>query len=288
MNKEKAFTPLEIAKVKSEHKENKSLTGFTLIELLVVISIIGLLASIVLVGMEGAKDKADITKILSYSSQVNRVLGAYVAAGYDFNDGTAKDISGNNNNGFLYGPVSTTSVSGLGNALYFDGSNDYVDVPNSASLNPEKITMTAWVKPSSFASYGNIISKRPTTSNQYILRFYSTTGRIQGYVYAGGNWRACTTIASIVAPINEWSFIVHTYGGKKGKVYINGGEGCYYTYTGKIAVGTSPLRIGAYSSASERFRGVIDEVHIYGDSLLFSEIQKLYVEGAVKHGLVLK
>ena len=69
-------------------------------------------------------------------------------------------------------------------SLSFDGVDDYVTIPNDSSLNPEKITLEAWVYPTSFNYYGNIIDKR-LSGDQYILRFYSTTEKIQGLIHDG-------------------------------------------------------------------------------------------------------
>lgn len=60
-------------------KSKKLKRGFTLIELLVVITIIGILASVVLVSFPGATRKANDSRIVSAISQA-RVVMAYINA----------------------------------------------------------------------------------------------------------------------------------------------------------------------------------------------------------------
>ena len=61
-------------KQKKPKKNNK---GFTLIELLVVISIIGLFSSIVLAGLQNARQRAQNTKIVAEINQLKTALELY-------------------------------------------------------------------------------------------------------------------------------------------------------------------------------------------------------------------
>ena len=65
-------------------KQNKNKKGFTIIELLVVISIIGLLATISVVVLNGARRKSRDTKRISDIRQINTALEMYYNDRYSY------------------------------------------------------------------------------------------------------------------------------------------------------------------------------------------------------------
>src|SRR5262245_18641157 len=72
---------------------------------------------------------------------------------------TPADATSNRNDGKLTnGPTWASGY--IGGALSFDGVNDYVEVPNSASLGiTTDITLAAWVKRAALGDYGGIVAK---------------------------------------------------------------------------------------------------------------------------------
>jgi prepilin-type N-terminal cleavage/methylation domain-containing protein len=131
--------------------------AFTLIELLVVIAIIGVLASIVLVNLSGAQEKARIAKTLQWTGTAHRSLGGSLVGHWNFNDpdNRYKDISGRNNHGSCTScPTAVEGVSGAGSsALSFNGNN-FLRLPN---INPNNaITVSAWVKSASNSGYSAV------------------------------------------------------------------------------------------------------------------------------------
>src|SRR5580658_758360 len=90
---------------------NKKQKGFTLIELLVVISIIGLLASIILVALDGARLKARDAKRISDITEIQTALELY------YNDnGQYPNICGASSSG-QYAPQWPTFQSALSSYL---------------------------------------------------------------------------------------------------------------------------------------------------------------------------
>src|SRR3989344_8078451 len=105
-----------------------------------------------------------LTSIISVlsSSAVASAPGIVAEYGIDENSGTViNDSSGNNNNGTAQnGPA--WSAGKYGSALNFDGIDDSVNIPNSPSLNPTNISVSAWINPTASTADGVIVNKGPS------------------------------------------------------------------------------------------------------------------------------
>jgi len=201
---------------------------------------------------------------------------------------TVYDSTENNNDGTLILAGSATSsawVSGkYGGALSFDGVDDYVDCGTGASLNPIKITVEAWVRPTYWSGDDQgIISKgRVGIDRQYYLN--ANNGTPQMMVTNSG----VTSIAAVgnTITLGQWSHVVGTVDGSQITVYVNGVAGTPVAFSYDIyTAGTRNLLIGKKDAggAANFFNGLIDDVRIYNYARSASQIQQDYNAGLGAH-----
>lgn len=206
----------------------------------------------------------------------------------------AKDSSGNGNNGTLTNMATapSTSTSGWSNfgkfnkALNFDGSNDYISVANSSSLNlTGTMAFSAWVYATAIpsgSSYAFIGKKSDGSNHQYALLLdgpdCSSTSKFTFVIWVGGIPKAvCATNTTPQA--NTWYYVVGTYDGSYLRIYINGKLDNTIAQTGSIGTGTGTFKIGTNIS-DLYWPGKIDEVKIYGSALTAEEIKTDYNRSA--------
>jgi hypothetical protein len=197
-----------------------------------------------------------------------------LVAAYAFNEAsgtTTADISGNNNTGTLTNGPTRTAAGKFGAALSFDGVNDHVLIPNSASLTlSTAMTLEAWVNPSVTLGGWKAILQKETDA--YLLVASSDQNRPAGGGTLNGT---CCPVAYATTGLlpNTWTHVAVTYTGTQLSMYINGALASSTPATGPILTTTTPLRIGGNSYAAEFFPGLIDEVRIYNRALTQAEIQ---------------
>jgi len=189
-------------------------------------------------------------------------------------DGTA-DVSDNDNWGTFNGGVKP--VAGIsGQALSFDGVDDYVDCGDIAATEGiGALTIEAWFYANSFGTNDGIVGKRQSgvddswgvmTGTGNVIQFRTWTSA--GAVLMSSNTALLT---------NTWHHIVAIYDGVDMRIYRNGVlDSTPSAQTGNIIAGDSSVWIGAYYDIGNTFDGLIDEVRIYNRALSADEIQQHY------------
>ncbi|MBI2076618.1 MAG: LamG domain-containing protein, partial [Candidatus Aenigmarchaeota archaeon] len=192
---------------------------------------------------------------------------------FDGTDGrTIKDESGNNNHGTFVGetfndgtlspacpncPQLTTGK--YGNALSFDGVNDYVDIGNVIPTLTEG-TVEAWVKRIALTgTYQMVISDSGSqlelTWSVNTLQFYVNNVGVQV-----GN-----------SDLTNWQHLVGTFSqtGNFQRLYVNGVLAASGLYPGDA---TAASRTIGSRGGSLPFTGSIDEVRVYSRALSAAEV----------------
>jgi hypothetical protein len=179
---------------------------------------------------------------------------------------TVGDASGQNNTGTALNTTWTTGRYGRG--LAFNGSNSWVTVNDSASLNlVNRLTLEAWVFPTVNAGWRTIMLKELDE----IYGLYSSS--------AAGPWVGMNTgtyqelASSTLLPVNTWSHVAATWDGATQRLYVNGVQVASRAAAGTLLTTSNPLRIGGNANWGEYFAGTIDEVRVYNRALSAAEIQ---------------
>jgi hypothetical protein len=168
-----------------------------------------------------------------------------------------EDSTGNNNDATSHGSMTTSDqVSAkTDGGLDFDGSNDYLEAPDTSSLaiTGNQITLSAWVNhetgahTSPYFAYGiHLLSgNRPRV---WITTSSYTSGR---YIQS-----------SVTIPFGSWSYVTGVYTGSNLYIYVNGVQRGSISATGTITNFAYPLRIGTNGGPGEWYESMMDEVRI--------------------------
>lgn len=222
---------------------------------------------------------------------MNLGLRAY----YPFN-GNANDVSGNNNNPVTNTATLTADHNGNPNSAYhFDGIDNYMQIPNSPTLNISGNTMTlcAWVKPMGFyvgPCHGNSILMKGLSDGMpgnYLLRyddnFYTGGANCQNIppdadhenFYGTGIWCPQPGYAPYIQQ-NQWYSLVATYDGTTARLYINCELSVSYTTNIPDFINNYDLFLGRMGNPlySYWLNADLDEVRIYDRVLNTDEINE--------------
>jgi hypothetical protein len=233
-------------------------------------------------GNEGSQSLQ--TSATTQTSNTNPGLVGY----WKFDEGTGtitSDSSGNGNDAMLINGPNWVAGK-YGNALSFDGVDDYVQKTSPSSLDwTGGFTISSWIFPHMWDStyrafFSNLDAGSPWN------------GIMMGIVFDAGYRRLWVFSHDYflfpnqnIGNVNEWTHVAITYDSSAAqlKYYVNG-----------VLMGTvnsmrqpndtsQPIKIGAYYNNGAFFDGFIDEVRVYNKTLSSQEISDIYMNARCAH-----
>lgn len=207
------------------------------------------------------------------------LVGHWTFDGEDMDNGV-EDRSGNGNIGTINGQSSTTTEPGrIGQALDFDGSDDYVQIPDSSSLDlSSSFSVAMWVKTSSSAN--TILLEKSNNNSNYLMHMSASN--------PGGPIFGITGSDSVdsVTDINDnnWHHVVGVFDDPNNllAIYIDGILDNSVSEGATLSANSQSLLIGSRSGIGS-FPGSLDDVRIYDRALSADEVERLYQLGATTH-----
>ena len=256
---------------------------------------------------QGAIDEVRVWNVARTQTQIQNSMYSELVgnesnllAYYNFNQGTASgsnsgvttltDVTGNGHNATLSNFALTGSTSNWinstwmqppGNGLYFDGSNDFMNVPSRTSPFTGNADHTI-----EFI----VLYKGGQTGDRWLLwygalagdqieviGYNGETGKIKDHHVSTGNDITATTAALVP---NRWTHVALVYTGSSRTmaVYINGTFVENFNYVSNLAIpANSQLQLGTYASYADGVNFschmVLDEVRIWNVARTQSQIQ---------------
>lgn len=210
-------------------------------------------------------------------SAVSRLLMKRLLAHWAMN-GDVADSAGDADGTLMGEPVFVAGVNETtGQALQFDGVDDYVDLPDGFAEFPAGLTISVWANPSAAGSWARFIDlgNGASSDNIYLSRS-SNTAALAFNVYTGSTGAAVTAANALV--LNEWQMLVATLDEAGNVVLYRNGRP---VQTGTLPLPRTVVRtsnfIGDSNWADDAFyAGLIDDLQIYNYAISEDEVADLY------------
>ena len=186
---------------------------------------------------------------------------------------TAKDYSGNGNNGTLTNMDPATDwVAGKNNgALDFDGSNDRISTSALTGKYSGLVSISAWVYHNSTSDWDDIVAG---SCGDLLFGFNSNT------ISFGGQCNSPFGPVSYSATLEGgWHHVAGVYNGSTAKIYLDGNAVQSLNRSGSFT--PSALGIGSTPTGGEYFNGKLDDVRIYNYALSAEQVKQIMNDGAV-------
>lgn len=196
--------------------------------------------------------------------------------------GTREDAHGSNH--LAQSGGVGVAAGRLGSAADFDGSDDYLEINDNASLSAGDIdlTLACWVYFDSVSGVRDIAGKWSSGGfGEYWLDLDSS-GRLRwrGGDTGGSHWSVSATTFGAVTT-GTWYFVVgwHDAAANEVGISVNGTTSDTASWSAGAGDNERPFRVGAQHGAANPLDGRVDAVAFWKRKLSASEITQLYNSG---------
>jgi len=207
-------------------------------------------------------------------------------------DGNANDIAGTNH-GILQGGATANAAGMSGSAFSLDGTNRYVQIPDSPLLKPTNLTVMCWVRFASLNSPGNT----PNLGQQYIifkqnsrnsafegfdLSKYRTSADVFAFRATSASGQELELLSVTTISTNIWYHIAGVRGPNFLQLYVNGQLAAQTNVSFPQDYGTAPMLFGSSGESfyDRKLAGSLDEAALYNRALSAGEISAEYAAAA--------
>ncbi len=188
-------------------------------------------------------------------------------------------------------PATPWGPGVIAGRLQFDGTDDYVNVGTYDLGNT--FTVAGWVKLPSGSNNLNTIFTNSTSGFSATgckLFIYGSTNATAGRIqFETGNGTAgdAATTATGVFQFDQWNHVAITVDRAKGRaaIYYNGVDRTSDAIVRNDFQTNQLVQLGQMTNNSNRFKGELDDLHIYNRALYASEIEAVRTErdGPIAH-----
>lgn len=157
------------------------------------------------------------------------------------------------------------------NAIEFDGTDDYVQVPDNPSLDlTSQFTVAAWININEYMEWASIVTKGQNSNNFTIHQSGPGGGSEYGHLRFTGEIAGLPLFleSATQIPLGGWHFVSVTWNGATLNFYLDGRPDGSGALAGTLAANDEPLFIGVdFPGTPEFWNGKIDEVRIWNEAL---------------------
>lgn len=202
-------------------------------------------------------------------------------ASWNGTPGEVIDASGNGLHATAYGGAVPGPAQVCNGALLNPASpaplDRYVEIAHDARFNATtNLTVSAWIRPVEWPSSGLMTIASKDDNWEFHI---NTAGQVFWWWNTGG--AALTTTGAAAAPLNTWTHVAIVFALGQQTIYVNGVPRATGADGATLFNNTLPLQIGGdqnFAGGGRRFRGMIDELRIYNQTLSQADIATIMAD----------